>query len=87
MGTYVNWTRSGHFAVYTKIESCCIPETNIKLYVNYFSKNNIMKEPGSLKAHGKCLFILAVKMPQMDFRSLCGAFASKESSRRLLGFE
>ena len=50
----VNLTYYGdHFAVYTKIESCCIPETNIKLYVNYVSKNNIMKEPRSLKAHGK----------------------------------
>ena len=25
------------FAVYTNIESCCTPETNIMLYINYIS--------------------------------------------------
>ena len=34
-----------HFAIYTYVESlCCIPETNIILYVNYFSiKRKILK--------------------------------------------
>ena len=32
----VNWTYCGdHFAIYTSIKSCCTPETNIMLYVNY----------------------------------------------------
>ena len=37
----VNDTYCGdHFAIYINIESlCCIPETNIMLYVNYTSKN------------------------------------------------
>ena len=39
---------SGHFAIYTYIESLCYtPETNIMLYVNYISiKNNFGDFPG-----------------------------------------
>ena len=39
MGTYVNWTHSDHFAVYTKSESlCCTPETNIMCFNHISSK-------------------------------------------------
>lgn len=41
------------------------------------------KKPGSLKACGKYLFILAVKTQQMNFRGLCIAFAPRESPRSL----
>ena len=39
MGMDVNQTYCGdHFTIYTNIKSlCCIPETNIMLYVNYTS--------------------------------------------------
>ena len=32
-----------HFTTYTNVESlCCIPETNIKLYVNYITIKKCM---------------------------------------------
>lgn len=45
MGTYVNWTHSDHFAVYTKIESLCYtPETNIMCFNHISSKKKIYIE-------------------------------------------
>ena len=36
MVTDINYTYYGdHFSVYTNIESCCMPEIIIMLYVNY----------------------------------------------------
>ena len=39
MLTDVKWFPcSDHFVIYTNIESlCCIPETNVMLYINYIS--------------------------------------------------
>ena len=37
-----------HFAIYTNVESCCIPETNRMLQVNCTSKNKILIEEEEL---------------------------------------
>ena len=46
MVTYVNQTYGGdHFSIYTKTDSsCCTPETNIMLYINCTSIQNLLKE-------------------------------------------
>lgn len=56
-----------HFAIYTYIESCCTPKSNIMLYVNYTSINHIYVEKKNNFSH----YIKFGKYIRMGEKILC----------------
>ena len=63
---------SDHFAIYTNIEAlCCIPETDIKLYVNYISIIIIVNIPTSTpRSISPCAFLLLSSCPSLFLQTL-----------------